>query len=99
MKKYIVTLTANEREMLGGLTFKGKHRFQKIINALILLGCDEGEFQKKRSINKEIAKVLNVSMKKIDRVKKRFVEDGLDITLNGRKGSRIYVKHRFSQQV
>jgi len=38
------------------------------------------------------AKVLNVSMKKIDRVKKRFVEDGLDITLNGRKGSRIYVK-------
>ncbi len=57
-----------------------------------MLGCDEGEFQKKRSINKEIAKVLNVSMKKIDRVKKRFVEDGLDITLNGRKGSRIYVK-------
>ena len=31
-------------------------------------------------------------MKKIDRVKKRFVEDGLDITLNGRKGSRIYAK-------
>ncbi len=92
MKKYIVTLTANEREMLGGLTSRGKHRSQKIINALILLGCDEGEFQKKRSINKEIAKVLNVSMKKIDRMKKRFVEDGLDITLNGRKGSRIYVK-------
>ena len=92
MKKYIVTLTANEREMLGGLTCKGKHRSQKIINALILLGCDEGEFQKKRSINKEIAKVLNVSMKKIDRVKKRFVEDGLYITLNGRKGSRIYAK-------
>ena len=31
-------------------------------------------------------------MKKIDRLKKRFVEDGLDITLNGRKGSRIYAK-------
>ncbi len=41
MKKYIVTLTANEREMLGGLTSKGKHRSPKIINALILLGCDE----------------------------------------------------------
>jgi len=24
-----------------------------------LLGCDEGEFQEKRSTNKEIAKVLN----------------------------------------
>jgi transposase len=92
MRKYIVTLTQDERKYLGVLTFKGKHRSQKILNALILLGCDEGEFQKKRSTNKEISKVLNISMKKIDRVKKRFVEDGLDITLNGRKGSRIYAK-------
>ena len=92
MKKYIVTLTEGEREDLGKLASRGKHRSQKILNALILLGCDEGEFQKKRSTNKEIAKVLNISMKKIDRVKKRFVEDGLDITLNGKKRSRIYAK-------
>jgi transposase len=92
MKKYIVTLTGGERTALSELSSKGKHRSQKILNALILLACDEGEFQKKRSTNKEIAKVLNISMKKIDRVKKRFVEDGLDITLNGRKGSRIYKK-------
>jgi len=31
-------------------------------------------------------------MRKIDRVKKRFIEEGLDITLNGKKGSRIYAK-------
>ncbi len=74
------------------LTSKGKHKSQKILNALILLGCDEGEFQKNRSTNKEISSVLNISMKKIDRVKKRFVEDGLDVTLNGRKGSRVYAK-------
>ena len=92
MKKYIVTLTKDERKYLGVLTSKGKHRSQKILNGLILLGCDESEFQKKRSTNKEISKVLNISMKKIDRVKKRFVEDGLDITLNGIKGSRIYIK-------
>ena len=92
MKKYIVTLTGGERTALSELSSKGKHRSQKILNALILLACDEGEFQKKCSTNKEIAKVLNISMKKIDRVKKRFVEDGLDITLNGRKGSRIYKK-------
>ena len=90
MKKYIVTLTVDEREALGALSSKGKHKSQKIINALVLLGCDEGEFQKKRSTNKEIARVLNISMKKIDRVKKRFVEEGLDIVLNGRKGMRIY---------
>jgi hypothetical protein len=92
MKKYIVTLTEGEREDLSILSSKGKHRSQKILNALILLACDEGEFQKKRSTNKEIATVLNISMKKIDRVKKRFVEDGIDITLNGKKGSRIYAK-------
>jgi len=92
MKKYIVTLTNDERRELIGLISKGKHRSQKILNGLILLACDEGKFQKKRSANKEIAKVLNISMKKIDRIKKRFIEDGLNITLNGRKGSRIYKK-------
>jgi hypothetical protein len=31
-------------------------------------------------------------MKKIDRVKKRFVEESLDIALNGHKGQRVYEK-------
>ena len=31
-------------------------------------------------------------MRKIDRVKKRFVVDGLDVALNGQKGSRVYKK-------
>jgi transposase len=92
MKKYIVTLTEEEREELGKISSKGKHRSQKILNALILLGCDEGEFQTTRSTNEEISRVLKISMKKIDRVKKRFVEEGLDISLNGKKGSRIYKK-------
>ncbi|SEM24243.1 Homeodomain-like domain-containing protein [Syntrophus gentianae] len=92
MKKYIVTLTEEERKILVELTSKGKHKSQQILDALTLLGCDEGEFQKQRSINQEISRVLNTSMKKIDRVKKRFVEEGLDVFLNRRKGSRIYVK-------
>ena len=92
MKKYIVTLTEEERRILGELTSRGEHKSQKILDALTLLGCDEGEFQKKRSTNEEISRVLNTSMRKIDRVKKRFVEEGFDVTLNRRKGSRIYVK-------
>jgi len=59
---------------------------------LILIGCDSGEYQDKRSTNEELSRVLKIGMRKIDRVKKRFVEDGLDITLNGKKGSRIYAK-------
>jgi hypothetical protein len=92
MKKYIVTLTEEERKFLTGLVSKGKHRSQKILNALTLLACDESEHQKSRSKNEEIARVLNTSMRKIDRVKKRFVLDGLDVALSGRKGSRIYEK-------
>ncbi len=92
MKKYIVTLTEDERAHLEELISKGKHRSQKVLNALILLGCDEGEFQTNRSINEEIARVLNVSMRKIDRLKKRFVEEGLETALTGRKGSRVYIK-------
>jgi hypothetical protein len=92
MKKFIVTLTEEERVLLAELTAKGKHRSQKILNALILLACDEGEHQRKRSKNEEIARVLNTSMRKIDRAKKRFVVDGLDVALHGRKGSRVYAK-------
>jgi len=92
MKKFIVTLTKGERKELKQITSKGKHKSQKVINALILLGCDEGEYQDKRSKNKEISQVLKISMRKIDRIKKRFVVDGLDVTLNGRKGSRVYAK-------
>ena len=92
MKKYIVTLTKDEREVLNALTSKGKHRSQKILNALILLGCDKGDYQENHSTNEDMSRILNISMRKIDRVKKRFVEEGLDVTLNGKKSSRIYEK-------
>lgn len=92
MKKFIVTLTEEERDYLLKIKSKGKHRSQKILNALTLLACDEGEYQHKRSKNEEIARVLNTSMRKIDRVKKRFVLNGLDVALHGKKGSRVYAK-------
>jgi hypothetical protein len=92
MKKYVVTLTKEEREQLNALSAKGKNKSQKIINSLILLGCDEGEFQTSRSTNEEISRVLNISMRKIDRVKKRFVEEGFKTALEGRKSSRLYTK-------
>ena len=92
MEKYVVTLTKDERDELTALTSKGKHQSQKILNALILLNCDRGGFQEQHSKNEEIARVLNVSMRKIDRVKKRFVEDGYEIALNGEKGIRVLGK-------
>ena len=92
MKKYIITLSEDERKALSDLTSQGKQKSQKILNALILLACDEGEHQTERSTNEEIARVLHISMRKIDRVKKRFVEDGFDAALDRKMGNRIYAK-------
>ena len=92
MKKYKVTLTAEERQELTSIIQKGKHRSQKVLNSLILLNCDEGLCQDHRSTNEGIANILKISMRKIDRVKKCFVEQGLEITLNGTKGQRTYEK-------
>ena len=92
MKKYIITLSKEERETLRDISFKGKHKSQKILNAQILLGCDEGEYQTERSTNEEIARVLGTSMRKIDRIKKRFVMGGIEAVLTNKKSSRIYEK-------
>lgn len=92
MIRYRVTLTEEERQTLQELSSKGTHRSQQVLNALILLACDEGDFQPRRSVNETIASVLPVSMKKIDRLKKRFVEDGLEVALNGTRGQRAYEK-------
>lgn len=90
MKKYIVKLTWKERDELSEIICKGSHRSQKVLNALILLNCDEGSCQDDRIKNEDIARVLKVSMRKIDRQKKRFVESGLEIALDTSKGQREY---------
>lgn len=92
MNLYTVTLTEDEREALYKITSKGKHNSQKVLNALILLNCDKGELNVNHSTNEEISRVLNISMRKIDRVKKRFVEEGLEVALSGGKRNRIYDK-------
>jgi hypothetical protein len=92
MKKYLVTLTREEHATLEALASKGKHSAQQVLNALILLGCDAGEFQNMRSKNEELSRVLNISMRKIDRVKERFVTEGLEAALAGRKRNRVYAK-------
>ncbi len=84
MKRYVVTL--DERAELSEITTKGSHLSQKVINALILLNCDEGAFNECQMTGKVIAEILRISMRKVDRVKKRF--EGLEAALGGRQGRR-----------
>ena len=93
MKRYVVTLDEAERDELSSIASKGSQRSQKVINALILLNCDEGEFNECRASGASIADILRISMRKVDRVKKRFVEDGLEAALGARQGRRAaYVR-------
>ncbi len=92
MKEYKVTLEKEEREQLEAIITKGSCRSQKVINGLILLNCDEGKYQNQRMKNEDVSAVLKISMRKIDRVKKRFVEEGFEVALSGRKGERVYRK-------
>ena len=67
---------------------KGSHQSQKVVNALILLNCDEGAFNGRRARGEDIAEILRISARKVDRVKRRFVEEGMEAALGGRQGRR-----------
>jgi len=92
MNTYKVTLTQEERDQLTEMTRTGTHAARKIIHALILLNVDRGTYNTEKQINEDICKVLKIGMRTIDRVKKRFVEEGFDAALKMAPTSRIYDK-------
>ena len=88
--KYRFELTGDEREEVEAIVARGKHNSQKVLNALILLNCDENAPTPRTFREQDIADVLHVSAMKVHRVKQRFVDEGLQIALNGHKGQRAY---------
>jgi transposase len=91
MIRYTIKLTKAEVEELHAIINKGSHTSQTFRVAYILLNCDEGKYSEK-VMNEQISKVLKVGMRTIDRVKKKFVEEGLEAVLERRPTSRIYEK-------
>lgn len=89
MIKYRIKLTKTEVEELHAIINKGSHSSQTFRIAYILLNCDEGEFSDKVT-NEEISKILKIGMRTIDRVKKKFIEEGFENILERRPTSRIY---------
>lgn len=82
-KKYIVSLAPEEREKLQKLISSGEARARKLTRARILLKADEGW------TDKAISRALDVGTATVGRVRKRFVETGLE-AINRRKGRRRY---------
>jgi transposase len=83
-KKSIVTLSGEEREVLLALTTRGKVAARKLTRAHILLQADAG------ATDEAIAQALHAGMATVERVRKRFVEQGLAgaLTERPRPGGR-----------
>jgi transposase len=80
LKKYIVTLTADERQSLLDLIAAGKAAAKKLAHARILLKADAAEGGPAWP-DRRIAEALEVSDATIERVRQRFVEQGLEAAL------------------
>ncbi len=78
MKKYVVDLNEQEEKRLEELTTKGKSGARKIRRARILLLANEG------LIDEEIARALGAAVTTVERIRKRFVEEGLEAALSER---------------
>ena len=74
-KRYIVNLTAEERETLTQLVRRERVSGLKRIRASILLKADEGQ------TDQEIADDLEVGLVTVERVRKRCIERGLEACL------------------
>src|SRR6516164_6780408 len=82
-KKYLVTLTAEEREHLSGLLSAGKRSALTLTRARILLKADQAEGGPAWD-DARIAEALDCGQRTVERVRQRFVERGLEQAL-GRK--------------
>ena len=80
MKKYIVTLTAEERQGLLDLIAAGKAAAGKLAHARILLKADAADGGPAWPDGR-IAEALEVSPATVERVRQRFVEQGLEAAL------------------
>ena len=84
MKKYIVELTSEERKQLQQLIKKGKVAGYKIRHAQMLLKADQGCHGPSWP-DKQIAEVFAAHVTSVERLRKRFVEQGLDAALERNK--------------
>ncbi len=71
-KKYIIDLSADERDELLQLIRRGKERVRKVTRARILLHAADG------LTDEEIAAALSTGIATVERTRRRFVEEGMN---------------------
>jgi len=87
MKRYKVTLDADERQYLHDLIAAGQAAARKLAHARILLKADAADGGPAWPDHR-IADALEVSTATVERVRQRFVEQGLDAALDRKQRER-----------
>jgi len=82
-KRYIVTLTPDEREHLEALTRAGKRSARTITRARILLLADQGEGGPGWE-DRRVAEAVGCGQRTVERIRERFVAEGLDAALTAK---------------
>ena len=88
-KKYTVTLTDAERTELKRLVAAGTAPARKLTHARILLKADQSP-QGAGWVDERIAEAVETSQPTVSRVRKQYVEEGLEAALNRRAPNREY---------
>jgi hypothetical protein len=81
VKRYVVRLSAEERERLEGLRSKGSIPARRLMKALILLKADVSDAGEGWS-DSEIIRALDTNKSMVYSVRKQLVEQGLDAVLS-----------------
>ena len=84
VKRYVVRLTDEERKTLRGVVEKLRGSSQKVRRAQILLKADADGPQ---WTDARIADPFDCRIRTVEKLRQRFVEDGFEVALNGRKRS------------
>ncbi len=90
-KRYRVTLTSEERDALDRMISRGKADARKLAHARVLLQADASEAGLGWA-DAAIVEALRVSARTVERVRQRFVEQGLEAALLPKPSSRIYAR-------
>jgi transposase len=83
-KIYAVELSASEREHLENIVSTGTEKARTLTRARILLKADEGW------TDPQIQAALDVSRPTVERVRRKYVMEGLKAALNRKKPDREY---------
>lgn len=96
-QQYVVQLSPAEREHLQGLIAAGTAPARKLARARVLLKCDQGSHGP-GWVDVRVSEAVEVSQPTVARVRKQYVEEGLEAALKRRAPTRVYERKLDGEQ-